>query len=93
MSVQDCKIITTIHTPNHTPRKETGYLKPIQKTTPLMGCYVKPKEDVTHGNIIVGLVGIHCFLTKTGTIAALEHVHNMKVMKFCMSWVGLSGLS
>lgn len=56
-----------------------------------MGCYVKPKEDVTHWNIIVGLVGIHCFLTKTGTITSLEHVHNMKVMKFRMSWVGLSG--
>uniref|UniRef100_A0A8C0FC77 Tr-type G domain-containing protein n=1 Tax=Bubo bubo TaxID=30461 RepID=A0A8C0FC77_BUBBB len=56
--------------PNYTPgKKEDLYLRPIQRTILMMGCYVEPIEDVPCGNI-------------TGTITTFEHAHNMRVMKF-----------
>ncbi|XP_052634586.1 elongation factor 2-like isoform X6 [Harpia harpyja] len=71
--------------PNYTPgKKEDLYLKPIQRTILMMGCYVEPIEDVPCDNI-VGLVGVDQFLVKTGTITTFEHAHNMRVMKFSVS--------
>ncbi|KAB0372279.1 hypothetical protein FD755_016071, partial [Muntiacus reevesi] len=63
--------------PNYTPgKKEDLYLKLIQRTILMMGCYVETIEDVPCGNI-VGLVGVDQFLVKTGTITTFEHFHNM----------------
>ena len=71
--------------PNYTPGKEEDlYLKLIQRTILMMGCYVEPIEDVPCGNI-VGLVGMDQFLVKTGTITIFEHAHNMQVIKFSVS--------
>ena len=36
-----------IHIPKHTCRKQNLYLKLIQKTTPLMGCYLESKENMS----------------------------------------------
>ena len=63
--------------PNYTPGKEEDlYLKPIQRTILMMGCYVEPIEDVPCGKI-VSLLGVDQFLVKTGTITTFEHAHNM----------------
>ncbi|KAL4658934.1 elongation factor 2-like [Arapaima gigas] len=73
-----------IRGPNFTPgKKEDLYLKPVQRTFLMMGCYVESIEDVPCGNI-VGLVSVDQFLVKTGTITTYEHAH-MRVMKFSIS--------
>ena len=64
--------------------KEDLYLKPIQRTILMMGCYVEPVEDVPCGNIM-GLVGVDQFLVKTDTITTFEHSHNTRAMKFSVS--------
>ena len=72
-------MITTIHIPKHMPRKEKLYLKPIQKTTPLMGCTWSPRRMCLEKH--------HCEpaehppLTKAGTITTSELIHHRQVMK------------
>lgn len=64
--------------------KEDLYLKQIQRTILMMGCYVEPIEDVSCGNIM-GLVGVDQFLVKTDTITTFERSHNTWVIKFSVS--------
>src|SRR5947208_5715629 len=65
-------------------KKDDLFIKSIQRTVLMMGCYVEPIEDCPAGNI-VGLVGVDQYLLKSGTIITSETAHNLKVMKFSVS--------
>merc|ERR1719487_511963 len=71
--------------PNYVPgKKDDLFLKSIQRTILMMGCYIEPLESCPAGNIC-GLVGVDQFLVKTGTITTFDAAHNIKVMKFSVS--------
>merc|ERR550534_942636 len=65
-------------------KKEDLNCKSIQRTILMMGRTVEPIPSVPCGNIC-GLVGVHAYLVKTGTISNVESAHNMKTMKFSVS--------
>lgn len=73
--------------PNFVPGKKVDLQeKNVQRTVIMMGRKVEDVPEVTCGNT-VALVGIDQYLTKTGTIADIDHpeAHNIRVMKYSVS--------
>ncbi|CAF2752871.1 unnamed protein product [Rotaria sp. Silwood2] len=67
--------------PNYVPGKRVDlYIKNIQRTVIMMGRYIQPIDDLSCGNIC-GLIGIHQYLVRPGTITTSEHAQSICMLK------------
>ncbi|CAF4646780.1 unnamed protein product [Rotaria sp. Silwood1] len=67
--------------PNYIPgKREDLYIKNIQRIVVMMGQSIQPIDDLSCGNIC-GLIGIHRYLVRTGTITTSEHAQSICMLK------------